>query len=79
MKLIVDIPKKLIEKDFYTEKDKWSIIDAVQNGTPLDNLTDDLEALREETEPHLVDYRSHRNDMLDMVLAVIESHMKEGE
>ena len=40
----------------------------------LDNLINDLEALREPTEPHLVDYRYHRNDMLDMVLEVIERY-----
>lgn len=40
----------------------------------LDNLTADLESLREPTEPHLVDYRYHRNDMLDMVLGVIERY-----
>lgn len=44
----------------------------------LDNLTADLEALREPTEPHLVDYHYHRNDMLDMVLGVIERY-KGGE
>lgn len=36
MKLIIDIPEELTEKDhFYTEKEKWSIVDAVQNGIPL--------------------------------------------
>ena len=30
----------------------------------LDRITADLEALREPTEPHLVDYRYHRNDIL---------------
>jgi len=40
----------------------------------LDCLTTDLESLREPTEPHLVDYRYHRNDMLDMVLGVIERY-----
>ena len=54
------------------------LYDAVRNGTPLDNLTADLESLREPTEPHLVDYRYHRNDMLDMVLGVIERY-KGGE
>ena len=43
-------------------------------GDVLDNLTADLEALREPTEPHLVDYRYHKNDMLDMVLGVIERY-----
>lgn len=43
----------------------------------LDNLTADIEALREPTEPHLVDYRYHRNDMLDMVLGVIERYRNE--
>ena len=40
----------------------------------FDKLRTDLEALREPTEPHLVDYRYHRNDMLDMVLGVIERY-----
>ena len=43
----------------------------------LDRLTADLESLREPTEPHLVDYRYHRNDMLDMVLGVIERYRNE--
>ena len=43
----------------------------------LDKITADLEALREPTEPHLVDYRYHRNDMLDMVLGVIERYRNE--
>ena len=37
----------------------------------LDKIITDLESLRE---PHLVDYRYHRNDMLDMVLGVIERY-----
>ena len=40
----------------------------------LDKIINDLEALREPTEPHLVDYRYHRNDMLDMVLGVIDKY-----
>lgn len=40
----------------------------------LDKIINDLEALREPTESHLVDYRYHRNDMLDMVLSVIERY-----
>ena len=40
----------------------------------LDKIITDLEALREPTEPHLVDYRYHGNDMLDMVLGVIERY-----
>ena len=44
----------------------------------LDRLTADLESLREPTEPHLVDYRYHRNDMLDAALGVIERY-KGGE
>ena len=40
----------------------------------LDKIINDLESLREPTEPHLVDYRYHRNDMLDAVLSVIERY-----
>ena len=40
----------------------------------LDKIINDLESLREPTEPHLVDYRYHRNDMLDMVLSVIDKY-----
>lgn len=43
----------------------------------LDKIITDLEALREPTEPHLVDYRYHRNDMLDAVLGVIERYRNE--
>lgn len=79
MKLIIDIPEEFTKKDhFYTEKERWSIVDAVQNGTPLDKIIADLESLREPTEPHLVDYRYHRNDMLDIVLGVIERYRNEA-
>lgn len=44
MKLIVDVPEELTKKDhFYTEKEKWSIVDAVQNGVSLDKLRIELE------------------------------------
>jgi len=43
----------------------------------LDKIINDLESLREPTEPHLVDYRYHRNDMLDAVLSVIERYRNE--
>ena len=76
MKLIIDIPKEEYIK--ICDEPCTELALAVRNGTPLDNLTADLEALREPTEPHLVDYRYHRNDMLDMVLGVIEMY-KRGE
>lgn len=47
---------------------------AKTNRLVLDKIITDLESLREPTEPHLVDYRYHRNDMLDMVLGVIERY-----
>ena len=83
MKLIIDI-----DDETYNDIKKGKIyssfrdvplesVNAIANGTPLDNLTADLEALREPTEPHLVDYRYHRNDMLDMVLGVIERYRNE--
>ena len=43
----------------------------------LDKIINDLESLREPTELHLVDYRYHRNDMLDAVLSVIERYRNE--
>ena len=40
MKLIIDIPKELAEKEhWYTDKEIWAVIKAAQNGTPIDNAT----------------------------------------
>ena len=76
MKLIIDISYGDYE---WLKHHAMTILEErVANGTPLDNLTADLETLREPTEPHLVDYRYHRNDMLDAVLGVIERY-KGGE
>ena len=58
--------------------DDDGVMNKVLSIDTLDKITADLEALREETEPHLVDYRYHRNDMLDMVLSVIERYKKGG-
>lgn len=82
MKLIIDIPEEdynNIEPFLNGETIKggfnlFKTLEIIKNGTPLDNLTADLEALREPTEPHLVDYRYHRNDMLDAVLSVIDKY-----
>ena len=85
MKLLVDIDDKVYGLLKYFEKGlrlddkkdddvKTVLMREVLNGTPLNNLTADLESLREPTEPHLVDYRYHRNDMLDAVLSVIERY-----
>ena len=41
MKLIIDIPDELAEKEhWYTDKEMWTVIKAAQNGTPIpDNAT----------------------------------------
>lgn len=40
MKRIIDIDKKLAEKErWYTDKEMWTVIKAVQNGTPTPNAT----------------------------------------
>ena len=72
MRLLIDIPEEEYIK--ICDEPCTELALAVRNGTPLDRLIADLESLREPTEPHLVDYRYHRNDMLDMVLGVIEMY-----
>lgn len=39
MKLIIDIPEELVEEEhFYTEEELWTVIRAVENGIPLDDV-----------------------------------------
>ncbi len=45
MKLIIDIDKELAEKEhWYTDKEIWTVVKAVQNGIPLDNVFDKIRA-----------------------------------
>lgn len=47
MKLIIDVPNELAEKEhWYTDKEMWTVIKAAQNGTPIpDNATNEIEAI----------------------------------
>ena len=43
MKLIVDIPKELVEEEhFYTEEELWTVIRATENGIPLDDVKEEI-------------------------------------
>lgn len=59
MKLIIDVPQELAEKEhWYTDKEIWTVIKAAQNGTPIsDNETngDVIKAMFDVTEEHFYD------------------------
>ena len=59
MKLIVDIPEELTKKEhWYTDEEKWTVIDVVRNGTPIpDNATNGgvIKAMFDTTEEHFYD------------------------
>ena len=50
MKLIIDIPEELAKKQWYTDKEIWTVIRTVWNGTPIpDNATVcDIKAIQAE-------------------------------
>ena len=79
MKYVIDIDEdyiKIINKNGgsnYTEN-------VIQNATPLEKVLEDIKAEIEqyrEEEPHLCDYRYHRNEGLDMALDIIDKPIKE--
>lgn len=66
--LVIKIPEELTKKDhFYTEKEKWLIVDAVQNSTPLtsDTLADLL--MDERIKGELKQDISYSKDIIDDV------------
>ena len=83
MKLIIDITTNEYERinsipsgntDYQTTV---RLYDAIKNGIPLDDIKAEIEECREDEEPHLIDYRYHRNEMLDLVLDIIDKHIQE--
>lgn len=45
----------------------------------LDKIRTEIESCREDEEPHLCDYRHHRNEGLDMALDIIDKYKAESE
>lgn len=45
----------------------------------LDKVRAEIESCREDEEPHLCDYRYHRNEGLDMALDIIDKYKAESE
>ena len=45
----------------------------------LDKIRAEIESCREDEEPHLCDYRYHRNEGLDMALDIIDKYKAESE
>ncbi len=45
----------------------------------IDKIRAEIESCRENEEPHLCDYRYHRNEGLDMALDIIDRYKAESE
>lgn len=45
----------------------------------LDKIIAEIESCREDAEPHLCDYRHHRNEGLEMALDIIDKYKAESE
>jgi len=45
----------------------------------IDKIRAEIESCREDEEPHLCDYRYHRNEGLDMALDIINKYKAESE
>lgn len=45
----------------------------------LNKIRAEIESCREDEEPHLCDYRYHRNEGLDMALEIIDKYKAESE
>lgn len=89
MKLIIDIPEELAEKEhWYTDKEMWTVIKAAQNGTPIpDNATngDVLDKIRAEIIKHfegcyleedMTDERKAEHKAYENVLQIIDKYTK---
>lgn len=48
--------------------------EALEQESVLDKIIAEIEACREDVEPHLVDYRYYRNEGLDMALDIIDKY-----
>lgn len=75
MKLIIDIPNELAEKEhWYTDKEIWTVIKAAQNGIPLEQIRDEIEHW--ESDDTQDDYQIGAMDMQKYVLRVIDKYTK---
>ena len=54
-------------------------IKALEQEPILDKIRAEIESCREDEEPHLCDYRYHRNEGLDMALDIINKYKAESE
>ena len=71
MKVIVDIPNELAEKEhWYTDEEMWAVIKAAQNGTPLD----DIKAGINEAYQQSVTSNLYYAEGLEKAFEIIEKH-----
>lgn len=54
-------------------------IEALEQEPILDKIRAEIELCREDAEPHLCDYRHHRNEGLEMALDIIDKYKTESE
>ena len=52
-------------------------IKALEQEPILDKIIAEIESCREDVEPHLCDYKYHRNDGLDIALDIIDKYKAE--
>jgi len=52
------------------------ILELLEQESVLDKIRTEIESCREDEEPHLCDYRYHRNEGLDMALDIIDKYRK---
>ena len=84
MKRIIDIPNELAEKEhWYTDKEIWTVVKAVQNGTPIpDNAAVcDIERIRAEIEALPRELPTDARNMVrrTRVLDIIDKYTAESE
>ena len=89
MKIVIDIDENVytrlfdkgIQDNEISVDDVCEMARALRIGKPFDSVIEEIKAekekYREEEEPHLCDYRYHRNEGLDMALDVIDKYIKE--
>jgi len=77
MKLIIDIPGELAKEGrWYTDKQIWTVINAVQNGILLDKIRAEIEQGYCEVED---DYDRGRNMGLYIAMQIIDHYKAESE
>ena len=65
--------RKIIDDTF------GAAIKALEQEPILDKIRAEIESCREDEEPHLCDYRYHRNEGLDKALDIIDKYNAESE